>query len=167
VAVAAVIALLAAGSIPLWHRGGTASAVGEPRPAAVPAYQVIGAPSGLCMEALGATQRTDRPVRLEPCVTNHPGQRWTFATDGTIRTGGRCLATTKDATKNGTTMVVSVCRPGAASQKLHLSGAADLVNAGTGACVRTNGRTADTPLHIAPCGTAPTQKWRRSPVDAP
>ncbi len=166
-AVAAVIALLAAGSIPLWHRGRTAAAVSDPQAAAGPAYQVIGASTGLCMEALGATQRTDRPVRLEPCLANHPGQRWTFAADGTVRTGGRCLATTGDATKNGTTMVVSVCRPGAASQTFRLSGAADLVNARTGACVSTSGRTADTALQIGTCGAAAAQKWRRSPADAP
>ncbi len=168
VAVAAAIALLAAGSIPLWHRGGTASAVGEPKPTAGLAYQVVGASSGLCMEALGATQRTDRPVRLEPCITTRPGQRWTFAADGTVRTGGRCLATTKDATRNGTAMVVSACRPGAVAQRFRFESAADLVNVRADACVdaKDDARTADTALQIWTCAGASNQKWRRSRVDA-
>lgn len=152
---AALTALIATGSV-LWWRGAD-----TPGPAG-PAYQIIGRHSGLCLEPSGARQRVDRILQLGRCAADHPGQRWTFGPDGTVRAQGLCLGTTGAAT----TVIVTVCRPGLASQKFRLSGTADLVNVSAGACVDATGAGPDdgAALQIRSCAGIDTQKWRRSPV---
>ncbi|MER5867587.1 ricin-type beta-trefoil lectin domain protein [Kitasatospora sp. NPDC002040] len=83
---------------------------GSPRslPTAAPAVYNIASMhgAGRCLDNWGAQNGAD--LRLYDCW-NGPGQKFTFATDGTLRTGGRCVSTKDNALGWGTTATITDC----------------------------------------------------------
>jgi eukaryotic-like serine/threonine-protein kinase len=129
--------------------------------------QIIGQASNLCVEAPGQVPRADGGLQIGDCRSGAPGQRWTFAADGTLRTGGMCMDTRLGATGNGAAVVMAACVPGRGSQRFGTDGRY-LLHVASGRCVdaKDQGTVAGTALQIWDCGGTDNQVWRLNPVTA-
>ncbi|MYS19126.1 Concanavalin A-like lectin/glucanases superfamily protein [Streptomyces sp. DvalAA-14] len=109
-------------------------------------------------DAGGTTNGTR--VQLWDC-NGGANQNWTFAADGTVRVGGKCLDITggPTATADGTPVEIWDCNGGANQQWSAQNGA--LVNPGSGKCLDDPGfNTANgTQLEIWTCNGGSNQQW--------
>lgn len=87
-------------------------------------------------------------------------QRWTFASDGTVRAGGLCMDLAWGNSANGTPVQLVNCN-GNVAQQFVLSGAGDLVSVAANKCVDVAGWNGNdgTKLHIWECTGGANQKW--------
>jgi serine/threonine protein kinase len=129
--------------------------------------QIVGKASNLCIEVPGQPPRADGGVRIGDCRPDAPGQRWTFAADGTLRSGGRCMDTRLGATGNGAAVVMATCVPGRGSQRFGTDGRY-LLHVASGRCVdaKDQGTADGTALQIWDCGGTDNQVWWRNPITA-
>lgn len=93
------------------------------------------------------------------CV-NESTQKWTIATDGTIRNSGMCMAVANGSTSDGAAVQIRTCNNTAAQQWVYSSGY-DLVNPKANKCLDMTGKSSDdfTPLQIWTCSGGANQKW--------
>jgi hypothetical protein len=98
-------------------------------------------------------------IDLYSCVGS-PTQQWTMATDGSIRTGGKCMDVAGSGTTNGTRVQIYDCNNTAAQQWTYSSGR-NLVNPQSGKCLDLTGNSsADfTTVQLWTCTGAANQKW--------
>ncbi|MEV4626869.1 ricin-type beta-trefoil lectin domain protein [Micromonospora sp. NPDC049523] len=125
------------------------------------------APSGVtihgyvdkCIDAPGSADGT--PLRLWSC-NGSANQRWTFASDGSVRAFGKCMDAAWASTADGTTVQLAVCNGGPA-QRFTLNGAHDLVNKLADKCVDVRDwNTANgARLQLWQCSGDANQKWWR------
>ncbi|WP_329110949.1 ricin-type beta-trefoil lectin domain protein [Micromonospora sp. NBC_01699] len=125
------------------------------------------APSGVairgyadkCIHAPGSADGT--ALRLWSC-NGSANQRWTFASDGSVRAFGRCMDAAWASTADGTTVQLANCNGGPA-QRFTLNGAHDLTNRLANKCVdvqdwnSANGAR----LQLWQCSGDANQKWWR------
>ena len=127
--------------------------------------QIIDQASNLCIEAPSQTPRVDIGLQIGDCRPDAPAQRWTFAADGTLRSGGLCMDTHLGATGNGTAVVLATCMTGRSSQRFGTDGRY-LLHVGSGRCVdaKDKGTVSGTTLQIWDCDGTDNQVWRLNPV---
>jgi hypothetical protein len=108
---------------------------------------------GRCIQLVGSS------LQLYGC-DGGGDQDWQFASDGTLRKGGRCLSLAGRSTQDGTPVVMASCDSTDVTQWRY-SGGNDIVNVAADKCLDVaNAATADgTPLQIAWCSGNSAQKW--------
>ncbi|WP_307064663.1 ricin-type beta-trefoil lectin domain protein [Streptomyces sp. B3I8] len=127
----------------------------------VPRYRIVGNPSNRCIDVTdriySAPDRT--PLQLFDCG-NNGNQQWTFYSDGTIRSLGKCMGLVGGSTANGTAVDVYTCN-GSAGQRWRFEQAGDLVNVLADKCVdaKDHGTANGTRLQLYTCAGTDNQKW--------
>ncbi|WP_145902896.1 ricin-type beta-trefoil lectin domain protein [Kitasatospora viridis] len=114
---------------------------------------------GNCLDNYGGTKGT--PV-VEWGCWGGASQKFNFATDGTLRSAGECVATTNAGTGNGTGVISADCAPGHPEQQWVLKSDGTIRNPASGRCLELPGwnMTNGTALDIWDCiaGDA-NQQW--------
>jgi DNA-directed RNA polymerase specialized sigma24 family protein len=86
-------------------------------------------------------------------------QRWTVASDGSLRALGRCMTVKDGSAKNGTPVLLLGCSGGNA-QKWRAGAKGALINRQTGRCLDGPNVPANPPqVEAWPCNGAPYQRW--------
>ncbi|WP_035842076.1 ricin-type beta-trefoil lectin domain protein [Kitasatospora azatica] len=93
---------------------------------------------GKCLDNYGGTNGT--PVAQYDCWGG-AGQKFSFATDGTLRSGGKCVSTANAGTGNGTSVISWDCQPGHAEQQWVLRGDGSIYNPASQRCLELPGWT--------------------------
>ncbi|MGW4896480.1 RICIN domain-containing protein [Kitasatospora sp. NPDC004240] len=155
-----------------WYPGaapeGSRPRFGEPQELAVrysAGYSIgSGYVPGRCLDNWGAGDGTR--LRLYDCW-NGPSQRFAFASDGTLRTGGRCVSVQDDRTDWGAPVVVANCRAGSGQIWTHRADGT-LHNPASGTCLELPGWESanGTALGIWQCHGNANQRWTLSPNTA-
>lgn len=126
----------------------------------VPSYSINSAynPSR-CLDNWGAPTGGDGALHLYDCW-NGTSQKFTFPSDGTLRTGGHCISTRDNATANGTTIAIVACS-GATGQAWTLRADGSLYNPTANACLELPGwhDGNGTVLGIWSCHGGANQRW--------
>jgi glucosylceramidase len=115
--------------------------------------------AGKCVDVAAANSADGTAVQLYTC-NGSSAQRWTRATDGTLRALGKCLDVNAGSTADGARVQIYTCNGSAAQQWTYTAGR-DLVNPQANKCLDVTGNnSADgTPLQIWTCTGAANQKW--------
>ena len=114
---------------------------------------------GKCVDVAGANTANGTSVQLWDC--NGTGaQRWTMATDGTIRALGKCLDVSGGSTVDGARVQLWDCN-GTGAQRWTATATRDLVNPQSNKCLDATGVSSanGTPLQLWQCGGGANQKW--------
>ncbi len=124
-----------------------------------PVGQIVG-PAGKCVDVDTNTSVSGKAVQLYTCNVA-TGQRWTIASDGTIRAFGKCLDITANGTANFSKVQLWDCLPGAGAQQWRPQANGSLLNPQSGRCLDLpSGNTADgTGLQIYDCNNLWPQVW--------
>ncbi len=138
----------------------TRAASSPPAPPPPLTGQLRGAGSAKCLEYRAG--ENNRAV-IDNCDSRGSGrsnQRWTFASDGSVRADGGCLDVQNAGTGNGNAVQLYGCN-GTAAQKWTLRGDGTLLNPRSGRCldVANGGTGAGSPVIIWDCSAASNQKW--------
>ncbi|PSM43002.1 hydrolytic protein [Streptomyces dioscori] len=144
--------------------GSETAGTGHPRATSAKATpgkngRIVSFASSRCIDVLDGNSASGTPLQIWTC-SNDSWQKWTFYSDGTVRTLGKCMQVAGGSTADGTSIVLASCT-GGASQKFTLNKAHDLVNTPVGKCVDVRDkRTADgTRLQLYSCAGTSNQKW--------
>ncbi|AEV81932.1 glucosylceramidase [Actinoplanes sp. SE50] len=116
--------------------------------------------AGKCVDVAGAATANGTAVQLYTCNSS-AAQRWTRASDGTLRALGKCLDIVGPSTADGTLAHLWDCHTGA-SQKWTYDGAGQhLINSYSGKCldVKDNSSADATRLQVWTCTSGANQKW--------
>jgi hypothetical protein len=111
----------------------------------------ITAAGGRCLHLGGLFAGTGAPVQMSGC-SGVSYQRWTLASDGTLRVVDRCAAVQADATVR-----IGDCDDGPATQ-WRAGPRGSLVNPETGRCLTDPG-TLGTTVTVSDCTGAESQRW--------
>ena len=137
---------------------GSSTTVAAPTPTtlAPPAADRVGpitGPGGHCLDARGGIALLGSELTAYDC-NGTSSQRWTVATDGTLRVIGGCAGAAGDGS-----VQVTGCNTAAAGQWRARSGST-LFNVGTGQCLTDprNGAKTGMPLRLEACGGS-GQRW--------
>jgi GH25 family lysozyme M1 (1,4-beta-N-acetylmuramidase) len=159
VTVAAADALGGSGSASFTWTVGAASDSG-------PAGQIrqVGG-SGKCLDDPAGRTANGSRVDLWGC-TGGSNQRWTFAQDGTLRTGGKCLSVAGDSRSNGAKLQLETCNAQDGAQLWQAATDGQLANPQSGRCLDVPAASAanGTAPVIEPCANStsqPNQHWLR------
>ncbi len=114
---------------------------------------------GKCVDVQGANSADGTPVQLYHC-NGTDAQKWTMASDGTVRALGKCLDVKSGGTASGTRVQLYSCN-GTGAQKWLYTSIHELYNPQSAKCLDvTDWNTADgTPLQIWSCSGNANQKW--------
>jgi hypothetical protein len=114
---------------------------------------VIRGAGGLCLDLNGGVPIDGNHVQVFDC-NGSDAQRWTFATDGTLRVQGKCALIVGDDT------VHIVSCDGRTTAQWQTKGA-ELVNAANHRCLTdpTNGNHSGTGVLVTRCTNATNQRW--------
>ena len=123
--------------------------------------QILGVASGRCVDVYWGRTADGTPLQLYDC-NGTAAQRWTVASDGTVRALGRCLDVTAGGRTNGTKVQLWGCGPGNANQQWRPQADGTLRNPQSGRCLDAAGYgTANTTrLQVWDCRATGNQKWR-------
>ena len=124
-----------------------------------PTGQITG-PGGKCVDVDTNTSVSGKVVQLYTCGVA-TGQRWSVASDGTIRSFGKCLDITANGTANLSPVQLWDCLPNAGAQQWRPQANGSLMNPQSGRCLDLpSGITTDgTDLQIYDCNGAAPQVW--------
>ncbi|WP_433219202.1 ricin-type beta-trefoil lectin domain protein [Dactylosporangium sp. CS-047395] len=139
---------------------GTGPTTGPTTPTTGPtgtAGQIVGY-GGKCVDVAGASSANGTAVQLYDC-NGTTAQKWTRASDGTLRALGKCMDVAAAGTANGTKVQLYDCN-GTNAQKWTRTGQT-LVNVGSGKCLDATGPSSanGTRLQIWSCGGGANQNW--------
>jgi streptogrisin C len=114
-----------------------------------------------CVDVTGGNFVDGQQLAVWDCWGG-PMQRFEWATDGSLRIGGKCVDVEGSSTALGAKVQVWECN-GTGAQQWVLSGAGDLVNPQADKCLDIKNQSPDagTVLHLWDCSGNPWQKWRR------
>ena len=134
----------------------TAPATGEPSPTLSPPPGTartgpVTAAGGRCLSRGGLFGLEGSPVQTAGCL-DVSAQRWTLATDGTLRVGDRCAVVTAEGTVR-----TGACDDRPAAQ-WRAGPQGSLVNPETGRCLTDPG-SLTAPATVTECTGAATQSW--------
>ena len=138
----------------------SAAATSRPgsRPITGPAGPITGF-AGKCLHVPGDNAVDGAPAEMVAC-DGTPGERWTMASDGTVRLSGKCLTAVGDQTVDGTAVQLSACR-GTAGQQWRFTAGQDLVNPHADKCldVKDFNLADHTLVQLWTCAGSTNQKW--------
>jgi len=140
-----------------------------PTPSAAPSVPVRGSAGavrglgGKCLDVAEGRAQPGAAVHVWDCYGSLASQQWTWASDGSVRSLGLCLDT-GGQTGDGAGLGLAACR-GSSTQQWRLTGAADLVNVGSGRCadVRDANRSNGALVQLWTCAGSENQKWWTAP----
>ena len=114
---------------------------------------------GKCVDVSGANTANGTRIQLWDC-NGTAAQRWTMATDGTIRALGKCMDVSGGSTANGARVQLWDCN-GTGAQRWQYTAGRDLVNPQSNKCLDATGVSSanGTPLQIWSCTGGANQKW--------
>jgi streptogrisin C len=123
--------------------------------------QLIGVGSGHCLDIPDNDPFDGAPLQIAVCNTSS-AQRWTFASDGTVRARGMCMDVEWGSTANGAAIQLGTCI-GDTAQIFVLNQIGELVNQKSGKCVSVNDGSTDygSQLSLWWCNGGSYQRWRR------
>uniref|UniRef100_UPI000A3FE426 ricin-type beta-trefoil lectin domain protein n=1 Tax=Streptomyces lushanensis TaxID=1434255 RepID=UPI000A3FE426 len=129
-----------------------------PASAADPVGQITGL-GGKCVDVAGASNANGTPVQLYDCNGSN-AQRWTVASDGTLRALGKCLDIVERGTADGALVQLWDCG-GGANQQWVVNSARDIVNPQANKCLDVKDRSTanGARLQIWTCTGQTNQKW--------
>ncbi len=112
---------------------------------------------GLCLEM---PQAVDGVALTIARCDGGAGQKWTFNSDGSMRSHGYCLDLAWAAQEDGTRVQSATCNGGWA-QRFYVNSANDLVNSDIGKCIRPVGgaSVSGALLELWSCDGSDPQKW--------
>ncbi|MGP4045986.1 ricin-type beta-trefoil lectin domain protein [Streptomyces sp. 2A115] len=121
--------------------------------------RIVSFASSRCIDVLDGRSDSGAPLQIWDC-SDDSWQKWTFYTDGTVRSQGKCMQTAGGSTANGAAVQLATCTGGAA-QRFDLNERDDLVNTHADKCVDVQDKkTANgTRLQLYTCAGTPNQKW--------
>lgn len=133
--------------------GGSGGSAGAPRAPIASGF------AGKCVDDNQSGVADGTHIQLWNCNGTN-AQRWTAASDGSLRTLGKCMDVALSGTANGTLVRLWDCN-GTGAQKWTATGGA-LVNAHSGKCLDLpHSNTANgTQLQIYTCNRTTAQKWK-------
>lgn len=122
-------------------------------PAVARSGALVGAGS-LCLDLNGGVPVDGNHVQVFTC-NGTDAQRWTVATDGTLRVVGKCAAPVADGTVH-----ITGCGGGSAGQ-WRQGKSRSLVNVGTGQCLTDprGGAQSGSGVQVSACTGAAGQQW--------
>ncbi|CAL9668788.1 hypothetical protein SUDANB176_07359 [Streptomyces sp. enrichment culture] len=115
--------------------------------------------NGKCLDVDGAQTADGTKVQLWTC--NGTGaQKWTVASDGTLRALGKCLDVSGGGSADGTKVQLWTCN-GTGAQQWAPQSDGTVRNPRSAKCLDASGGTWNdgTPVHLWTCHTGPNQKW--------
>ncbi|MFD6340785.1 ricin-type beta-trefoil lectin domain protein [Streptomyces sp. NPDC060210] len=114
---------------------------------------------GKCMDVASASSANGTPVQLYDC-NGSAAQKWTVASDGSLRALGKCLDVKDNSTADGAQLQLWDCT-GGPNQRWAVPDARDIVNIQANKCVDVAGNSSanGTRLQIWTCTGAANQKW--------
>lgn len=131
-------------------------------PATCPAHigstvRILGS-DGLCVDVRDGQYNNGNPVHLWPCKWNadDPNQLWTFASDGTLRSNGKCLASYGKDPANY--IMIYECYPGSATMTWHALPNGTIYSA-SGLVLTTTSSESGTVLSVRDNEYATGQAW--------
>jgi hypothetical protein len=130
-----------------------------PSVASGPVGQITGF-NGRCVDLASGSGADGTQVQLNTCG-DADSQKWTVASDGTVRSLGKCMGLAGGGTANGTRVQLSPCS-GSDSQRWRVGGVNNtFVNVLSGRCLDATGISSavGTPLQIWDCGGGDNQIW--------
>jgi hypothetical protein len=142
--------------------GGSRSSSSSDHTAAAPvssARSLRSHASNRCASVSAHKAKDGSPLQIANCGGNS-WQKWTFKSDGSVRSMGMCMDVAWGSSDNGTTIQLARCNGGSA-QRFDLNGSGDLVNLGSYKCVDVKDKktAGGTPLQLWECGGTSNQKW--------
>ncbi|MGC4983034.1 ricin-type beta-trefoil lectin domain protein [Streptomyces sp. DT193] len=141
----------------------TASTPSAGQAAAAPSVQsagaLVGSASDRCADVTDGTAGADTPIQIWDC-TGAKWQRWSFYSDGTVRSLGLCMEVASASVNDGAAIRLANCDADA-GQRFRLNSAGDLVNIRADKCVDVKDQEADNGarLQLWTCTGAQNQKW--------
>jgi glucosylceramidase len=116
--------------------------------------------AGKCLDVAGAATADGTPVQLYSC-NGTAAQRWTLATDGSVRSLGKCLDVPGGSTANGAQLQLWTCNGSGAQRWSYDATTHDLVNTAADKCLDVTGNSSadGTRTQIWTCTGAANQKW--------
>jgi hypothetical protein len=126
----------------------------------VPGKLVISEEHGRCLEAASGVAKAGTPVQMWDCH-GYEWQKWSFMSDGTLRTLNMCLTVAGQSTEDGAELQIDTCRSSAA-QRFNLNAAQDLIYLYADKCldVVDHGDSNGTTVQIWSCSGQGNQKWK-------
>ncbi|MEV6341907.1 RICIN domain-containing protein [Actinoplanes sp. NPDC051851] len=123
-----------------------------------PTGQIVGK-DDKCIGLANGEVSSGTAVDVYSCVSGST-QKWTIATDGTIRNSGMCMAVANGSTSDGAAVQIRTCNNTAAQQWVYNS-SYDLLNAKANKCLDMTGNSSDnyTSVQIWTCTGGANQKW--------
>ncbi|MGW5652642.1 ricin-type beta-trefoil lectin domain protein [Streptomyces humi] len=114
-----------------------------------------------CLTVAGGQGKDGSPLEIRDC-SGSSAQKWTFASDGTIRAFGLCMDAAGASTANGTVVQLATCNGGPA-QQFRLNVRQDLTSVLANKCVDVKDQqTANgTRLQLWSCAGTDNQKWSK------
>ena len=115
--------------------------------------------AGKCVDVAGASPANGTPVQLYDC-NGSAAQKWTVASDGSVRALGKCLDVTGNGTTDGSTVQLWDCS-GGPNQRWTVTAARDIVNPQADKCLDVTGNSSanGARLQLWTCTGAANQKW--------
>ncbi|MGI5442926.1 ricin-type beta-trefoil lectin domain protein [Streptomyces shenzhenensis] len=151
---------VASGPLPASPRAGSGTGADRTTPGPT-GFHIVSSASGRCIDVTDAKTAAGTPLQIWDCspVT---WQTWTFASDGTVRALGRCMAVAGGSADDGAAIGLAACT-GSASQRFRLNAAGDLVSVRADKCVDVKDQLSGngTRLQLWVCGGTANQKWSR------
>ncbi|WP_234029373.1 RICIN domain-containing protein [Streptomyces sp. PsTaAH-124] len=128
---------------------------------AAPGVMVFSHASGRCITVTGGQGKDGSPLQIRDC-SGSTAQKWTFASDGTIRAFGLCMDAAGASTANGTVVQLAKCNGGPA-QQFRLNARHDLTNVMANQCVDVKDQSTanGTRLQLWTCAGTGNQKWSK------
>lgn len=134
-------------------RDGSSSAAMAPQPPAAPRTGTIRGQNGLCLDLNGGVTTDFNHVQVADC-NGTSAQRWTLATDGTLRVLGKCALIVGDDTVHIITCDTRATAQWRASGQL-------LINSANSECLTdpSAGTRSGTAVKVATCSSSASQRW--------
>lgn len=124
--------------------------------------QIVGVPSGRCIEVPGSSTSNGAQTQLWDC-TGGTNQSWTYtANKQLVVYGNKCLDASGQGTSNGTAAVIWDCN-GQTNQQWNLNTNGTITGVQSGLCLDASGPgTANgTKIHLWACHGGTNQQWTR------
>ena len=147
-----------------FHGNGATPPPTTPPPTPSGAVTIVSDWHGKCVDVPNG-QYSDRIRLIVWDCWNGPMQRFTFAGDGTVRIGGKCVDVADGSTADGGWVQLYTCN-GTGAQQWVTTAAGDVVNTRSGKCLDIGGWNAanGAPLNIWTCNGFANQRWHRVAV---
>ncbi len=122
--------------------------------------------AGKCLQDPGNRTANGTHVELEPCASG-AAERWTVASDNTIRANGRCLTIAGSGASNGRQLVLAGCE-GSTRQRWAQGTNGELANPASGLCATDPGssRRNGTVPTMGGCRAGSPEQWALPPQAA-